>query len=111
MTLKHKIISGSLAFVAIVFASSATTYRLTTGPSTDGLPPCVAGQDEICAPAQWVKSLDRYNELTREAQELGKHLNAAVPGGYHIDQATMLKFLKDAPKPQPVPPPVPEAKK
>jgi hypothetical protein len=96
MALKHKIIIGILLLVAVVAATAAMTYRVTS-PDTSNLS-CVAGQDEICPSAQWVKVSDELNQMVSKANEMSRSLNSAVPGGFHYDQATG-KFEKNAPTP------------
>ena len=105
MTRKEIVVIVALLFAGAVVGSVVTAHF--TMQSDDV--PCVAGQDEICASAAWVKTAKKFQEQSRAANELGNKLNAAVPGGFHIDQVTGLKFLKNAvPPPPPVPVPQPQ---
>jgi hypothetical protein len=60
----------------------------------DDLPVCMAGQDEICPPAKWMRAYRHMNDLQMALQ-------AGIPGGYYYNGQG--KFLKNRPAP-PQPP-------
>ena len=83
----NRMIIGVLILLGVASFAGYEVYA----SREDGLPKCVAGENEICPSEAWTKTLKKYNEM-------GAALQAAVPGGYNPNQ-TGTKFIKIVPPP------------
>jgi hypothetical protein len=94
MTREDRYLVGAAFLVVLLIV--VTFHYIDSAPS---VPPCVAGFDEICPPASWVKMYDKQNQM-------GKALRSALPAGYFYNEQTG-KFYKPAPPPTAAPAPAP----
>lgn len=94
----NKVVLGIAAIVVLLGSLGwyeGNHHKASAAPVVDdGLPSCVAGENEICAPKNWMDAYEKWIKL-------GKALNDGIPGGYAFNNSS--KFIKNVTKVEPAP--------